>query len=340
MLLENNKSLIKLNTFAVNCYAENFICIKKEENIKQSIEFIKREKKKYFVLGGGSNILLTKNIEGLVLHNKLEGIHIIGEDSDSLTISVRSGVIWNDLVNWTIEKKLWGIENLILIPGTVGAAPIQNIGAYGVEIKDVFEYLDAVHIETGEVKRFYKTDCAFGYRESVFKRKLKGKYIICHVAYRLNKNNHLLNTSYGAIETELKNNNIERPTIRDVSNAVIAIRQSKLPDPNKIGNAGSFFKNPVVPQKTLQVLLETHPNIPHYPAPNNEAKLAAGWLIEQAGWKGKTFEGRFGVHKKQALVLVNYNNAKGKEILSLSDQIIADVASKFDVSLEREVNIL
>ena len=216
---------------------------------------------------------------------------------------------------------------------------MQNIGAYGVEIKDVFEYLDAVHIATVEVKRFYQSDCAFGYRESVFKRKLKGEYIICRVAYRLSKKDHKLNTSYGAIESELKKMQIINPTIRDVSNAVIAIRQSKLPDPKEIEMLG-VFKNPIVPNKTLETLLETHPNIPYYTTPDHKVKLAAGWLIEKAGWKGKTFEDRYGVHKKQALVLVNYKNAKGKEILSLSEDIIADVANKFGVHLEREVNIL
>ncbi len=337
-MLHSNTSLKPHNTFGVDVSAAYYA---EFDSIKRLAELLEQRKDlPLFILGGGSNILFTKDYKGLVLKNEILGFKTVEESNNSVVVEAGAGMNWHAFVLKCIDLNYGGVENLSLIPGNIGASPMQNIGAYGVEIKDVFEYLDAVHIETGEVKRFYKTDCAFGYRESVFKRKLKGKYIICHVAYRLNKNNHLLNTSYGAIETELKNNNIERPTIRDVSNAVIAIRQSKLPDPNKIGNAGSFFKNPVVPQKTLQVLLETHPNIPHYPAPNNEAKLAAGWLIEQAGWKGKTFEGRFGVHKKQALVLVNYNNAKGKEILSLSDQIIADVASKFDVSLEREVNIL
>ena len=255
-------------------------------------------------------------------------------------IEAGAGMNWHSFVLSCIEKNFGGLENLSLIPGNVGASPMQNIGAYGVEIKDVFEYLDAVNIATGKVERFYKADCAFGYRESIFKRSLKDKYIICHVAFRLSKTKHDLNTSYGAIESELEKMKITNPTIRDVSNAVIAIRQSKLPDPNEIGNAGSFFKNPVVPKNNLTKLLKKYPNIPYYPAPNDKVKLAAGWLIEQAGWKGKTYDGRYGVHAKQALVLVNYKNTTGQEILDLSNEIISDVKFKFDVTLEREVNIL
>ena len=337
-MLHANTSLKPHNTFGVDVYAAYYA---EFDSIKRLAELLEQKKDlPLFILGGGSNILFTQDYKGLVLKNEILGFKTVEESNNSVVVEAGAGMNWHAFVLKCIDLNYGGVENLSLIPGNIGASPMQNIGAYGVEIKDVFEYLDAVDIETGEVKRFYKTDCAFGYRESVFKRKLKGKYIICHVAYRLNKNNHTLNTSYGAIETELKNHNIENPTIRDVSNAVIAIRRSKLPDPKEIGNAGSFFKNPVVSQKALQVLLEKHPDIPHYPAPNHEVKLAAGWLIEQAGWKGKTFEGRYGVHKRQALVLVNYNNAKGKEILSLSDQIISDVARKFDVSLEREVNIL
>ena len=275
-----------------------------------------------------------------MLKNEILGLKTIEENSNSVVIEAGAGMNWHSFVLSCIEKNFGGLENLSLIPGNVGASPMQNIGAYGVEIKDVFEYLDAVHIATGKVQRFYKADCAFGYRESIFKRTLKDKYIICHVAFRLSKIKHDLNTSYGAIESELEKMKITNPTIRDVSNAVIAIRQSKLPDPNKIGNAGSFFKNPVVPKNNLTNLLEKYPNIPHYPAPNDKVKLAAGWLIEQAGWKGKTYDGRYGVHAKQALVLVNYKNTTGQEILNLSNEIIADVKFKFDVTLEREVNIL
>ncbi len=336
MLLENNKSLIKLNTFAVNCYAENFICIKKEENIKESIEFIKREKKKYFVLGGGSNILLTKNIEGLVLHNKLEGIHIIGEDSDSLTISVRSGLIWNDLVNWTIEKKLWGIENLILIPGTVGAAPIQNIGAYGVEIKDVFENLNAYNIETGEKINFSKKDCQFGYRDSIFKNELKNKFFISDIILKLKKTKNPILT-YAPLIKEFEKNKLP-VTIENIGKTVCQIRNSKLPDPKKIGNSGSFFKNPVIEKKILDQILKSFPNLKYFQQ-NEKFKLSAGWLIEQCKWKGKKLN-NCGVYDKQALVLVNFGSAKGIEIKELAEKIKMDVKNKFNIDLVEEVQII
>ena len=337
-MLHANTSLKPHNTFGVDVSAAYYA---EFDSIKRLAELLNQRKDlPLFILGGGSNILFTQDYKGLVLKNEILGFKTVEESNNSVVVEAGAGMNWHAFVVKCIDLNYGGVENLSLIPGNIGASPMQNIGAYGVEIKDVFEYLDAVDIETGEVKRFYKTDCAFGYRESVFKRKLKGEYIICRVAYRLSKNKHKLNTSYGAIENELQNMQITNPTIRDVSNAVIAIRQSKLPDPKEIGNAGSFFKNPVVSQKKLEKLLDKYPSIPNYPSTENKAKLAAGWLIEQAGWKGKTFDERYGVHKKQALVLVNYNDAKGQEILRLSEDIIADVAFKFDVHLEREVNIL
>ena len=337
-MLRTNTSLKPYNTFDIEVFAEYYAEFDSVVSLTQLLN--KRKDRPLFVLGGGSNILLTQNYNGLVLKNEILGLKTIEENSNSVVIEAGAGMNWHSFVLSCIEKNFGGLENLSLIPGNVGASPMQNIGAYGVEIKDVFEYLDALHIATGKVQRFYKADCAFGYRESIFKRTLKDKYIICHVAFRLSKIKHDLNTSYGAIESELEKMKITNPTIRDVSNAVIAIRQSKLPDPNKIGNAGSFFKNPVVPKNNLAKLLEKYPNIPHYPAPNDKVKLAAGWLIERAGWKGKTYDGRYGVHEKQALVLVNYKNTTGQEILDLSNEIIADVKFKFDVTLEREVNIL
>jgi UDP-N-acetylmuramate dehydrogenase len=336
-MLQTNTSLKPHNTFGIDVTAHYYAQF---DSVKVLIDLLAKKKSlPIFILGGGSNVLFTQDFKGLVLKNEILGFKTIEDNDNSVVIQAGAGMSWHTFVLKCIDLNYGGIENLSLIPGNIGASPMQNIGAYGVEIKDVFEYLDAVHVETGKVKRFYKADCAFGYRESVFKHELKGEYIICHVAYRLSKSNHKLNTSYGAIENELEKNHIKNPTIKDVSNAVITIRQSKLPDPKEIGNAGSFFKNPVVSKEILEKLLEKYPDIPYYPAAA-KAKLAAGWLIEQAGWKGKTFEGRYGVHKKQALVLVNYNNAKGQEILSLSDQIIADVSLKFDVHLEREVNIL
>ncbi len=292
-----------------------------------------------FILGGGSNILFTKNFNGLVLKNEILGFEILEEDDEAVLIKVGAGMNWHEFVLKCIALDFGGVENLSLIPGNVGASPMQNIGAYGVEIKDVFEFLDAVHISSGEIQRFSNQDCDFGYRESIFKNKVKGEYVICHVGFRLSKR-HKLNTSYGAIEVELNKRNISNPNIKDVSNAVISIRQSKLPDPKVIGNAGSFFKNPIITVNKLKQLLESHPDIPNYPSGESEAKLAAGWLIEQSGWKGKVYDERYGVHKKQALVLVNYNNATGNEILNLSLNIIKDVEQKFGVRLEREVNIL
>ena len=337
-MLRTNTSLKPYNTFDIEVFAEYYAEFDSVVSLTQLLN--KRKDRPLFILGGGSNILFTQNYNGLVLKNEILGLKTIEENSNSVVIEAGAGMNWHSFVLSCIEKNFGGLENLSLIPGNVGASPMQNIGAYGVEIKDVFEYLDAVHIATGKVQRFYKADCAFGYRESIFKRTLKDKYIICHVAFRLSKIKHDLNTSYGAIESELEKMKITNPTIRDVSNAVIAIRQSKLPDPNEIGNAGSFFKNPVVPKNNLTKLLKKYPNIPYYPAPNDKVKLAAGWLIEQAGWKGKTYDGRYGVHAKQALVLVNYKNTTGQEILNLSNEIIADVKFKFDVTLEREVNIL
>ena len=337
-MLDENTSLKPFNTFGIEVSATYYAKFNSVNSLKLLLQ--QNAGLPIFILGGGSNVLFTKDYNGLVLKNEILGFKTIEENNTSIVIEAGAGMNWHSFVLKCIDINYGGIENLSLIPGNIGASPMQNIGAYGVEIKDVFEYLDAVHIKSGEVKRFHKSDCAFGYRESVFKRKLKGEYIICRVAYRLSKNKHKLNTSYGAIENELQNMQITNPTIRDVSNAVIAIRQSKLPDPKEIGNAGSLFKNPVVSQKKLEKLLDKYPSIPNYPSTENKAKLAAGWLIEQAGWKGKTFDERYGVHKKQALVLVNYNDAKGQEILRLSDDIIADVAFKFDVHLEREVNIL
>ena len=337
-MLRTNTSLKPYNTFNIEVFAEYYAQFDSVASLTQLLK--NRKDLPIFILGGGSNILFTKNFKGLVLKNDILGLKTIEEHSNSVVIEAGAGMNWHSFVLRCIEMNYGGLENLSLIPGNVGASPMQNIGAYGVEIKDVFEYLDAVHISTGKLQRFYKADCAFGYRESIFKRSLKDEYIICHVAFRLSKQRHNLNTSYGAIESELEKRQITNPSIKDVSNAVIAIRQSKLPDPNEIGNAGSFFKNPVVPKNNFDKLLEKYPNIPNYPAPNNKVKLAAGWLIEKAGWKGRTIDGRYGVHAQQALVLVNYKNTIGQEILDLSNEIIADVKFKFDVTLEREVNIL
>ena len=336
-MLQKNISLKTYNTFGINAKASFFANFSSVDDLITLLK--ERENRKLFILGGGSNILFTKNFDGLVLKNEIQGFKIIQESENDVVVEVGAGMNWHAFVLKCLEMNFGGVENLSLIPGNVGASPMQNIGAYGVEIKDVFEYLDAVHIETGKVKRFSNQDCDFGYRESVFKTNAKGQYIICQVGYRLTKI-HKLNTSYGAINMELEKQGVNNPSIKDVSNAVIAIRKSKLPDPKKIGNAGSFFKNPIVSIQTLQILKQKHPNIPNYPSGRETAKLAAGWLIEQAGWKGKTYDEKYGVHKNQALVLVNYGNADGDEILKLSNLIISDVYQKFNIELEREVNIL
>jgi UDP-N-acetylmuramate dehydrogenase len=275
-------------------------------------------------------------VDGLVIKNEIGGIEVVDETSEHYLIKSGAGVVWHQLVLHCIENGYAGIENLSLIPGNVGAAPMQNIGAYGVELKNVFQSLEAVEMATGNVVEFSGSDCEFGYRESVFKRKLKGQFIISSVTLKLNKQPNI-NTSYGAIEQELERLGISSPTIQDVSRAVINIRQSKLPDPKELGNSGSFFKNPVVPTAKYEELRSTYPNIPGYPSDVN-TKLAAGWLIEHCGWKGKVV-GNTGSHAKQALVLVNYGNASGKEIFDLSEQIMQSVYDTFGVQLEREVNV-
>ncbi len=336
-MIQYKVSLKSLNTFGIDAIADSYALIQSTDDISQILE--KHGEKELLILGGGSNILLTKDFNGLVLKNDIQGFRIVEESEVDVVVEAGAGMNWHQFVMRCIDCNYGGLENLSLIPGNVGASPMQNIGAYGVEIKDVFTYLDAYHIKEKKSKRFYFDDCKFGYRESIFKNELKGEYLICRVAFRLSKK-HTVKTSYGAIEDELESMGINHPTIKNVSQAVINIRQSKLPDPNKIGNAGSFFKNPIVSMELLEKLQNKYPDIPHYPAPDHKVKLAAGWLIEQSGWKGKTYDNRYGVHKLQALVLVNYKDAKGDEILALSSQIIKDVQQKFNVSLEREVNII
>lgn len=335
-MIETNVDLKQYNTFGISCLAKRFARFHDVTTLDATLK--QRNNDELLILGGGSNILLTQDFDGLVLKNEIEGFEIIKEDDNSVIIESGAGVVWHDFVMHCIENGLGGIENLSLIPGSVGASPMQNIGAYGVEIKDTFNSLSAYHIDSGEVHSFNREECAFGYRESVFKRSLKGQYIILSVRFKLSKNPKI-NTSYGAIESELHAMGIVNPTIRDVSNAVINIRTRKLPDPKKIGNAGSFFKNPVVDQDVVDQIKSRFDEFPQYPAPDGRAKLAAGWLIEKAGWKGKTFE-NYGVHKNQALVLVNYGNCTGQQIFDLSEKIIQDVESLFGVKLEREVNMV
>ena len=336
MILENT-SLKPYNTFGIDVKASYLGRFSSVWELQEALEQLSNQE--LLVLGGGSNVLFVRErFDGCVLLNEIKGFDVVEETNDWVIVRSGAGEIWHEFVLKCIEHGFCGIENLSLIPGSVGASPMQNIGAYGVEIKDVFEKLEAYHIESGEVQTFSKEECEFGYRESVFKRKLKGQYIITSVCFRLAKNS-AVNTSYGVIAAELEKEGIVNPTMKDVSNAVIAIRKSKLPDPKEIGNAGSFFKNPVVDISLLEKILTQYPTAPNYPATEGSVKLAAGWLIEQTGWKGKTL-GHYGVHALQALVLVNYQGATGQEIYDLSTSIIADVKEKFGVELEREVNII
>ena len=333
MSIQHNISLKEYNTFGIDVYAKQFISI---NSVKKLVEIINLNND-IFLIGGGSNMLLTSDIEKLVIYLNLKGIIVNDTKKDIVYVTAEAGENWNEFVLWCISQNYGGLENLSLIPGNVGTSPIQNIGAYGVEIKDTLHQLEALEIETGETKIFTKDECNFGYRNSIFKNELKGKYIIVNVTFKLTKNNHILNTSYGAISTYLKNK--ETPTIKDISDAVIAIRQSKLPNPKEIGNSGSFFKNPVISKIHFKTLKENYPEIPHYIINENEIKIPAGWLIEQCGFKGKRF-GDAGVHSKQALVLVNYGNATGKEILHLAKKIQQKVKKTFNIKIEIEVNII
>ena len=335
-MIEQNVSLKPYNTFGLDAQAKLVARVNSISRLQEVLADSKLESEERFILGGGSNILLTRNVDGLVIKNEIDGIEVIEETPDHFLVKSGAGVVWHELVMHCIQNNYAGIENLSLIPGNVGAAPMQNIGAYGVELKNVFQSLETVEMASGNVETFSASDCQFGYRESVFKRKLKGQFIISSVTLKLSKEPDL-NTSYGAIEQELERMEITSPSIKDVSQAVVNIRQSKLPNPKELGNSGSFFKNPVVPTFKYEELKTKHPSIPGYPAGEN-TKLAAGWLIEQCGWKGKVV-GNTGSHAKQALVLVNYGNATGVEIFELSEQILQSVYDTFGVQLEREVNV-
>ncbi len=326
-------SLKKHNTFGIESVAKNFVTVNSFKELKEIISL----EKDIFLLSGGSNMLLTKNIDKLVVHLNIKGIIVNDSDTDFVFVTAEAGENWHDFVVWCISQNYGGLENLSLIPGYVGSSPIQNIGAYGVEIKDTFHQLEALEIETGKLHIFTNKDCDFGYRNSVFKNKLKGKFIITNVTFKLTKHSHKINISYGAIQTKL--NNKINPSLKEISEAIIRIRQSKLPDPKEIGNSGSFFKNPVIDTNSFEKLLKQYPEIPHYIVSNTEVKIPAGWLIEQCGFKGKRF-GDAGVHEKQALVLVNYNNATGQEIYNLAQHIQETIFQKFNISLEIEVNVI
>ncbi len=338
MNIQENYSLKKLNTFHIDASAKYFCEVASIEDIKEVLSADKFWKQSKLILGGGSNLLFTKDFDGIVIKNNLKGINLIKEDIDFYYVKAGAGEVWHQLVMHCINNNYAGLENLSLIPGNVGASPMQNIGAYGSEIKDSFYQLEAFHLNDKTIHTFNNADCKFGYRESVFKHEFKNQFIITSVTFKLNKN-PLYNIKYGAIEKELETMGVKDLSIQAISKAVCNIRNSKLPNPEVIGNAGSFFKNPEISKSKYESLKNEFNDIVGYDLENGNVKLAAGWLIEQCGWKGKSF-GDAGVHKLQALVLVNYANAKGNEIFDLSEKIMNSVKEKFGVDLEREVNII
>jgi UDP-N-acetylmuramate dehydrogenase len=335
--IQENVSLKNFNTFGIDTRARYFVEIAHEDELTELFADPQWRQTERLVLGGGSNMLMVNDFNGLVIRMNIRGIEHRISHSD-VYVEVGGGEVWNGLVNYCVDHGYAGIENLSLIPGSVGASPIQNIGAYGVELKDVFHSCRAFEIATGTFKEFSKEDCKFGYRESVFKAELKGQYIIVSVKFHLSLTPNI-NIQYGAIGQELQNREIVNPTIKDVSQVVAHIRVSKLPDPSTIGNAGSFFKNPVISAEEFAVVRAKFPDVVNYPAAGGGVKLAAGWLIEQCGWKGKTV-GHTGTWKNQALVLVNHGGATGQEVYDFSSQIIDSVYTKFGVTLQREVNII
>lgn len=336
--VQTDVDLTPYNTLNVKAKARYFLSITSGEQLSSLINNGLSEYPEVFILGGGSNVLFAQDFQGLILHINIKGREVVKETEDEVWLRVGAGENWHETVLYSVEQGWGGIENLSLIPGTVGAAPIQNIGAYGVELQDVFEKLEAVELATGQPFSFDKEQCAFGYRDSVFKNKWKGEYVVTHLTMRLSKNPSI-NTDYGAIREELKSRGIEEPTIRDLSEVVIDIRNSKLPNPKDLGNAGSFFKNPIVSRQTYEHLKNNYPSVPAYPLNDIEVKIPAGWLIEQAGWKGKV-QGNAGTYQQQALVIVNHGGASGEEILHLAESIRESVKQKFGISLVPEVNIV
>jgi UDP-N-acetylmuramate dehydrogenase len=335
MEMQHHFSLKNYNTFGIEAFAKSFVSVTSEA----ALTAVLQQDQDVFILGGGSNMLLTKDIEKTVVHVNLKGISITKETEEYVWVTAQAGENWHEFVLWCLERNFGGLENLSLIPGNVGTTPIQNIGAYGVEIKDTMISCEAIAIQTQEKKVFTNKQCAFEYRESIFKKELKNQYVITSVTFQLTKKNHQLKTSYGAIEAELQQQNILEPTIQDVSKAVIAIRKSKLPDPKELGNSGSFFKNPIISVENYEKAIQKHPEMPHYKVSDQFVKVPAGWLIEQAGFKGKRF-GDAGIHKNQALVLVNYGHATGAEIEAVSKNIQKTVLETFGIAIEAEVNII
>ncbi len=337
MKIYDNFSLKKHNTFGIESKAKKFAAVTTVEELKTVL--IQNPHDKKFILGGGSNMLLTQDIDALVIHIDLKGTKIIKEDDNFVWVECQAGEVWHEFVLWTINQNFGGLENMSLIPGNVGTTPVQNIGAYGTEIKDTFVSCEAMNILSQEMKTFTKQECNFGYRESIFKHEVKDKFVITSVVFKLTKRNHKINISYGDITNELEKENVINPTLKDVSNAVIAIRQSKLPDPKELGNSGSFFKNPVISKEQFLKVQEQYPEIKFFEVSSSEIKVPAGWLIEHSGLKGFRKEDA-GVHKNQALVLVNYGNATGQDILALSRYVQKTVFDKYGIAIEAEVNVI
>jgi UDP-N-acetylmuramate dehydrogenase len=337
MNIEKNKSLKNNNTFGIDVHAANYVEIYDEEELKQLLSRNEFKDNSKLVIGSGSNILFTRDYNGIVIKNSIPGIKIIFEDEKHCLVKAGAGVVWNDLVLFAVEKNLGGIENLISIPGTVGAAPVQNIGAYGEELQNTFHSLKGIFINTGEESVFDKQDCKFGYRESIFKEELKEKFIITYVILELYKNPQPV-FNYGTIKNELEKLGKASYSIKDVSDVISKIRYDKLPDHTSIGNAGSFFKNPEIDKDHFLELKKEHPEIPCFTTPHDKVKIPAGWLIEKCGWKGKRI-GDAGVHDMQALVLVNYGKSTGEDILALANEIKISVLKTFGIELSEEVNI-
>lgn len=329
-----NTDIQPFNTFNLSAIVDQLISLESIEDILNNFDFPLKNIK---ILGGGSNILLTQPLNTSVLKVELKGIKIVEDNENEVIVKVASGEVWHQFVLWALDHNYYGIENLSLIPGTVGASPIQNIGAYGVEIKDVIENVEALNLETGKLNSFNNEECQFGYRDSIFKSKYKDLYLITNVYFKLQKQPNL-KIGYGDVQQLLEKNEIFHPTPKDVSNVIISIRQSKLPDPLEIGNAGSFFKNPVITKTLFQNIVSNYSDAPSYPIDNEHVKIPAGWLIEKCGWKGYRFD-NYGVHPKQALVLVNYGGASGKDIYNLAKTIQNDILQKMGIWLDMEVNV-
>ena len=344
MNIQQNISLLPYNTFHIAVASKYFAEIKTENDFSELLREEKFQSNQKLILGGGSNILFTKNFDGIVVKNSFTGISVVKEDENYVWVKASAGEVWHQFVLWCIEKNLAGLENLSLIPGQVGAAPMQNIGAYGVEVKDVFDKLEAIEIATGEKVNFKNAECEFGYRESVFKNKFKNQFLISSVTFRLNRIPKF-NVNYGDIKMTLDEMRVNELSIKAVGDAVIKIRSSKLPDPNVLGNAGSFFKNPVITKEEFDLFISKNPIAPNYPihqspnSPIKQYKIPAGWLIEQCGWKGKMV-GHTGSHKSQALVLVNYGGATGNEVYQLALEIQKSVLDKFGITISPEVNLV